>query len=430
MAKDASGANRVVVTGVGVVSPVGIGTSTFWSSLQQGLSGIRLPRARAEWDVPSRLAAEVPPFDPLPLLSHRKVLKLMSRDILLGVSAAALAVRDAGLKKGGVDPERFGVVYGSGHIPTAPEDLVEAAALCGREPNRFDFERWGDDGMSRIYPLWLLRQLPNMPACHVAIEHDARGPNNTITSREASPLLALAEAVHTIRRGVCDAMIVGGCGSEVHPVDVTRLNLSAALTRTDNPAQACRPFDRDRDGGVLGEGAATFVIESYDHARRRGAEIYAEVLAVTAGCDGRGYLNGAGGTGLVRAMETAFDRSGIRPDELGHINAHGRATLRDDLVEARAYHRGLGSAAENIPVIALKGYFGESDAGAGAMELAASLLAVRHGSIPATLRYETPDPECRLNIVHGGPRPLGNRTFLTVNRTAMGQSAAAILRGV
>jgi 3-oxoacyl-[acyl-carrier-protein] synthase II len=430
MAKDASDATRVVVTGVGVVSPVGVGNDAFWTSLRAGSSGIRLPRAMAAWDVPSRLAAEVPDFDPLPFVSHRKMLKVMSRDIQLGVSAAALAMRDARLAKADVDPDRFGVVYGSGHIPTAPEDLVEAAALCGAAPSQFDFERWGEDGMSQIYPLWLLRQLPNMSACHVAIEHDARGPNNTITSREASPLLALAEAVHTIRRGVCDAMLVGGCGSEIHPVDITRFNLSASLTRTDDPLRACRPFDRNRDGGVLGEGAATFVLEDYHHAVRRGAEIYAEVLAVTAGCDGRGYLNGAGGTGLVRAMETAFARSGIRPDELGHINAHGKATRRDDLVEARAYHRGLGDAAGAIPVVALKGYFGESDAGAGALELAASLLAVRHGLVPPTLRYETPDPHCRLNVVHGGPRPIANRTFLTVNRTSMGQSAAAILRGV
>lgn len=420
---------RVVVTGVGVVSPVGIGIDAFWSSLSAGKSAIGPLRTSVPWDVPSKLVAEVADFDVRPFLRQKKMLKVMSRDIQLGVSAGALAMETAGLRRGQVDPDRLGVVFGTGQIPWTPEELAEAAAHCsGGHP--FDFTRWGSEGLSQIYPLWLLRQLPNMPACHIAIDFDARGPNNTITSREASPLLALAEAVHVIRRQRADVMIVGACGSDLHPLDIARLNLTESLSREDDPERACRPFDRDRDGCVLGEGAAAFVLEDYERARARGAEIFGEILATSAGCDGKGYMNGAGGTGLVRAIEAALRQAELEPGQIGHINAHGKATKRDDIVESRAYHRVFGDLAERIPVTGLKSYFGAFDAGAGAVELAGSLLALRHCRLPATLRYHTPDPLCRLNVVHGDALPLSNGTFLKVNRTSVGQSAAVIVRSV
>lgn len=420
---------RVVITGVGVVSPVGIGNDAFWESLILGRSGIGLLKAFPNFNLPSKLAAEVPEFDPLQYLRQRKMLKVMSRDIQLGVSSASLAMRDAGLERGTIDPDRLGVVFGAGRISTTPEELAEAADYCTGEKS-FDYRLWGEDSMGQIYPLWLLKQLPNMPACHVAIDHDARGPNNTITSREASALLALSEAVYTIQRDSADCMIVGACGSDIHPVDIARLNLYENLSPQDDPTRACRPFDMDRDGCIVGEGAASFVLENYERAVARGADIYAEVLGVAAGCDGKGYLNGAGGTGLVRAIQSALRKAQIDPSEIGHINAHGKSTKRDDLVESRAYHRALGDASEKIPVTGLKSYFGNFDAGSGAVELAGSLLALRHGMVPFTLNYETPDPNCRLNVIHHEPHRLKNFTALSVNRTAMGQSAAAIVRAL
>lgn len=420
---------KVVVTGVGVVSPVGIGVEQFWKNLVAGRSGIDFLRSDASRSLPCKLAAEIEGFDPLRYLKQRKLLKVMSRDIQLGVSAAALAIDDARLFPGDIDPDRLGVVYGAGQISARPQDLVDAAAACTQD-GVFDFHLFGEECLSQISPLWLLPQLPNMPACHVAIEHDARGPNNTITCREASALLALAEAVQTIERGAADAMIVGGCGSEVQPLDIVRLALIDSLSHSDDPERACRPFDLDRDGCVPGEGAAAFIVENYEFARRRGAGIYAEVLAATGGCDGHGYENGAGGTGLVRAVQAALKRSGVEPAELGHLNAHGKATRRDDLIEARACHRALGTAAESIPVTGLKSYFGTFDAGAGAVELAASILALRHRLLPCTLNHDRPDPHCRLNVVHHEPLRLKNRLALSVNRTAIGQSAAAIVRGV
>ncbi len=422
---------RVVVTGVGVLSPVGIGADTFWRNLLAGRSGIDFLKSFSAENLPSKLAAEITDFDPLDYVYEKKFLKVMSRDIQLGVSAASLAMKDAGLKAGDVPPERLGVEFGAGHISFTPDELAEAAADFVDSSSRDGYKRWGDDKLGMIAPLWLLRQLPNMPACHVAIEHDAQGPNNTITSGEASALLALSEAMRVIAAGRADVMIVGASSSNIHPVDIARLNLYDTLSqRHDDPTRACRPFDRDRDGTIVGEGAAVFVVERHSHAVARGAEIYAEVLGVSGGCDGRGHQNGAGGTGVVRAIDRVLRQSQIDPCEIGHINAHGKGTQRDDWVESRAYHQALGDSANRIPVTALKSYFGNFDAGSGAVELAGSLMALRHRTLPMTLNYETPDPLCRLNVVRGEPLRLKSDVALSVNRTHVGQSAAAILRSV
>lgn len=425
-----SNPSRVVITGIGVVSPIGIGKDTFWNRLSTGVSGIDFLKSYPSDHLPSKLAAEITDFDPLDYVYQKKFLKVMSRDIQLGVSAASMAVKDCGLRPGDVDPLRMGVEFGVGHISFTPEELAEAAEDFANPTNREGYPRWGDHQMGKIAPLWLLRQLPNMPACHVAIEHDCQGPNNTITNGEASALLALNEAIRVINRNQADVMVVGACSSNIHPVDIARLNLYERLSqRHDDPTRACRPFDRDRDGTIVGEGAAVFVVERYSHAVARGADIYAEILGVGGGCDGRGHQNGAGGTGIVRAVQSVLKRSNLRPEEIGHINAHGKSTQRDDLVESRAYHKALGDEAARIPVTALKSYFGNFDAGSGAVELAGSLLALRYRTLPMTLNYETPDPHCRLNVVRE-PVRLPNDVALSVNRSHIGQSAACAFRAV
>ncbi|MEZ6126016.1 MAG: beta-ketoacyl-[acyl-carrier-protein] synthase family protein [Planctomycetaceae bacterium] len=423
--------SRVVITGVGVVSPIGIGKHDFWNSLQENRSGIGYLHSFATDELPSPFAAEVRDFRPAELLRDRKFIKVMSRDMQLGVASARLAMQDTNLSVGDVDPYRIGVVYGAGRMTTHPSELVEAVEASRDENNEFSMTRWGEGGMGRIAPLWLLRQLPNMPACHISIDHDARGPNNTITCRDASALLALAEAVRCIESGRTDAMIVGACSSNIHPVDIAKFHRFEGLSRrNDDPSRACRPFDFERDGAVVGEGAATFVVESYEHAKRRGADIYAEVLGIGAGTDGHGYANGSAGLGLVHAIESSIRRASIRPEEIGHINAQGKSTQPDDIVESRAYHRALGDCILKVPVTAMKSFVGHFDAGAGAVELAGTLLSLKYGQVPATLNYEIPDPRCRLNVVRGGPHRIASRTALTVNRTAMGQSAAAVLRAI
>lgn len=421
---------RVVITGIGTVSPIGIGTDSFWTNLVEGRSGIGPLRSVPSEGYLSRIAAEIPDFRPEEHIRCRKYIRLMSRDIQFGTAAAAMAMSDASLDHGDYDPDRLGVTFGAGRMSTQPAELAEAAAISNDDAD-FDATRWGEDSLGRIAPLWLLKQLPNMPACHVSMQHDARGPNNTITSRDSSALLALAEAVRVIERDAADAVIVGACSSNIHPVDLTKFNLFESLSRRDDdPESASRPFELTRDGAVVGEGAAAFVVERFEHAVERGATIYGEVLGVGAGCDGAGYSNGSGGRGVARSIQAALRRSEIEPSDIGHINAHGQSTQRDDLVEARGYYWGLGDAASRIPVTALKSYFGHFEAGSGAVELAGMLLSLRHQMVPSTLNYQIADPRCRLNVVHDGPMALRNPTAMTINRTSMGQSAAAIIRAI
>lgn len=422
---------RVVVTGVGVVSPIGIGNEQFWDSLSNNRSGIGVLKSMQAGNLPSPFGAEVSDFDPSTMLRDRKFVKVMSRDMQLGVASARLAMEDSSLTDSDVDPYRKGVVYGAGRMTTHPSELAEAIQASLDEDNAFSMTRWGESGLGRVTPLWLLKQLPNMAACHISIDHDARGPNNTVTCRDTSALMALAEAVRVIESNRADVMIVGACSSNIHPVDIAKFHRFEGLSsQHDDPKRACRPFDFERDGAVVGEGAATFVLESYEHARARGAEIYAEILGVGAGADGKGQPNEAAGLGLVRAIEASLKRSGIAPTELGHINAQGKSTQPDDIVESRAYHRAMGDCVLKVPVTAMKSFVGHFDAGAGAVELAGTLLSLKNGLVPATLNYEIPDPRCRLSVVREGPQVLKTRTALTVNRTAVGQSAAAILRAI
>lgn len=421
---------RVVITGVGTVSPIGIGNDAFWQSLVHGRSGVGNLQSPLSSGFPSKLAAEVAEIDPL-LVYNRKAIKTMSRDALIGVVAASLAMKDSDLTGGQIDPDRLGVSFGCGRISASPSDLSEAANSSAGDDRTFDFERWGEKSLDKIAPLWFIKKLPNMAACHISIEHDARGPNNTITSRDASGLLALAEGVRVLERDAADVMIVGSSSSSIHPVDLTKFHLFESLShREGDPTAASRPFDVTRDGAIVGEGGAAFVIERFEHAVRRGARIYAEILAVGAGCDGRGWDNGSGGRGVARAVQAALRRAGIEPKDIGHINAHGKSTQRDDLVEARGYHWGMGEAARKIPVTAMKSYFGHFDAGSGSVELAGSVLALQHRVLPATLNYRIPDPRCMLNVVSGSATDLRNLTAMSVNRTSMGQSAAAIIRAI
>ncbi len=268
---------EVVITGVGVVSPIGIGKDAYWKSMLAGRSGVGPLTLPPGSDLPVRFGGEVKDFDGKHFVKPRKSLKVMCREIQIGYAAAVLALHDAGVSAGKVDPDRFGVVLGSEMFYCDLEELADAYRKCVFD-GQLHPEMWGAGAMSDLYPLWMLKYLPNMVACHIAITEDARGPNNTITLDEVSSLLALVESVCYIQRGAADVMVAGGQGS--------RINLTRILYRGDvywshrneEPHRACRPFDAHRDGGVIGEGAGAFILESRRHAEARGANILARVL--------------------------------------------------------------------------------------------------------------------------------------------------------
>ena len=412
----------IVITGLGVVSPIGIGSAAFWEALVAGQSGIRPVDRFDASSLRVRFGGQIPDFDPRQYVRPRKSLKVMSREIQLGFAAADLAVTEAGLGPGTVEPERFGVVFGSDMIYAELEDLEQTYRRSARD-GQFDFLLWSEAIHEELHPLWLLKHLPNMAASHIAIAHDARGPNNSIVLGDVSSLLAIAEAASVIRRGWADVMLAGGTGCRLHPSALVARGDSLLSHRADDFQAACRPFDRDRDGLVNGEGAGTIVLEAREHAERRGATIRGELLATASRCEPGAHHRGLSGRSLRQAIQSACDAAGLEAGAVGHVNAHGVSTVEMDRVEAGAIAAELG----DVPVTAPKSSFGHLGAGGGTVELVASLLGLERGLVPATLNYQTPDPECPVNVVHGTPLADRPPTAVKVNLSTTGQAVAVVV---
>jgi len=415
---------EVVITGVGVVSPIGVGRSVFWNSLVTGTSGVRHLARFSAAHLPVQIGAEVLDFDPLAYVARRKSLKLMSRDAQVGRAAAALACGDAGLGAGKVDPERFGVVLGADRACLDLDECVPTYRDC-LDQGGFHFQRWGE-AMFKAFPLLFLKVLPNMIASHVAIAQDARGPNNTIHQAELSGLMAVAEAMRTIQRGAADVMIAGGASAQTSPTDWIRHCVKGALSQNNGvPARVLRPFDAGRDGQVWGEGAGMLILESRRHAEARGARILARILSAASTSESRSNGSHRDWAGLSRAIALAMERSALRPAQLGHVNAHGLSEVAADAVEALA----LNEAVPGAPVFAPKSYFGNLGAAGGAVELAASVLAIEANLVPPTLNYQVPDARCPINVLHGAPTAPRSDRALVINWTEVGQALAMILAG-
>ncbi len=433
---------RVVITGLGLVTPLGIGVDPFWSSLVEGRGAVQKIQAFPVAGLPNNVGAEVLDFDEramksLAIPKHRKsigkYLKYMARDIQLSVAGAQLAISDAGLADGGVDPTRIGVDLGAGLISTELDELAPAIDAGYQSNGTFDYNAYGREGIGKITPIWLLKYLPNMLACHISILLDCQGPSNTITEAEAASNVAIGEAARIIARGRADVMITGGADSKIHPLSMVRMSLLEQMSSwRGDPSGACRPFDASRNGWVPGEGAGIIILEERDHALARGAKIYGEILGFGSGCDASpvGGLD-PDGVGTEIAIRAALRDAKLSPDEIGHINAHGAATIVSDLAEARAIGRVFGKGpSSGVPVTALKGYLGNIVSGCGAVELIASLLGVNRGLIPSSLNCDELDPACgAIDIVTGSPRATANPTFLNTNLTRHGQAAAVIVRG-
>jgi 3-oxoacyl-[acyl-carrier-protein] synthase II len=414
---------EVVITGVGVVSPIGIGRQAFWDSLLAGHCGIGPVTQTNVSGLPPQFAGEVRNFDARTFVANRKSLKVMSRDAQLGIAASTLACRDAGISAGKIDPERFGVVLGADNICSPIQESETTYGACVAD-GRFDFQLWGTKGMAASFPLGFLRVLPNMIASHVSIVQDARGPNNTIHEGEISSLLAMSESASVIQRGMADVMLAGGATSQMHPLDfLRRIAMGNLSPRCDDPAALVRPFDAHRDGYVWSEGAAVLVLESRKHAESRGAKILARLKgwgAAFEAVDSHGRLSGGG---LRRAIAAALDRAAVKPDALGHVNAHGLSTVRDDALEAAV----LADLLPQTPVTALKGHFGNPGAAGAVMEVAASILAMENRCVPAVRNYEHVDPACALQIVRDQPLVISRTDALCLTWMPFGQAAAVVV---
>ncbi len=431
--------HRVVITGFGAITPLGLTAGQTWASLCEGKSGISRITAFDPVGFTCKIAGQAPEYriqDYVPK-SHRKAVKLMSRDIELSVIAASEALTHAGLVTKGIDPEkvniepqRVGVNLGAGLISC---DMVELApAVAASVTNgAFDIHKWGKQGLELVTPLWLLKYLPNMLACHVGIIHDIQGPSNTITCAEASGHLAIAEAAQTIARGDSDIALAGGAEAKVNPIVLIRQCLIKRATTqgNDEPAAACRPFDADAKGSVFGEAAGVVVLENREHAESRGAKIYAEVV-------GLGQSNNVNpayerlepdGKGVQIAIEKAMVEAQISPDELDMIVPHGTGIPADDLAEARAIRAALGAAAAKIPVWPTKSMLSNTGAAAGAVDVIAAVCAIREGKIPAAKNCDRKAQGCELNIATE-QREATIRYAMSISYTYGGQTAAVVLK--
>jgi 3-oxoacyl-[acyl-carrier-protein] synthase II len=418
---------RAVLTGLGIINAIGQSPTSFWDALRSGRGGIRTISAFDPSALSTRFAGEIPDFDAKKHIdkSARKSLRVMARTIQLAVCAAQLALDDSKVDKAALDPTRFGVEFGSGLIASELDELGDAAqASANCQPEVVDLEKWGEAGLAAIPPLWMLKYLPNMLACHVSILHNAQGPNNSITESDVASLLALGEAYRLIGRDGADFFLVGGAESKLNPLSLVRQCLFEPLSkRNDAPEKACRPFDRHRDGLVIGEGSAVLVLEELEHARKRGARIYAEVVGFGAAFDRK-----KDGAGLARAVRAALVDADLGPEDVDYVNAHGLSTVEGDVWEARGLQEVFGNRLEPVPVFAPKSYLGNLGAGSGTTELAASMVAMGHGAVPATLNYEEPDPACPIHVAAGEPRAMKQPYVLKINFTPMGQCAAVIVK--
>jgi 3-oxoacyl-[acyl-carrier-protein] synthase II len=416
---------RAVLTGFGVVTPIGLDVASFWESLRSGRSGVNRIESFDACGLPVHFGGEIIGFDAKQYVEkkERKSLKVMARTIQLAVAAAQLALDHGRVDKQQLDPTRFGVEFGAGLIASELPELGVAARLSANcQPGMVDLEKWGKEGLESMPPLWMLKYLPNMLACHVSILHNAQGPNNTITQTDVSSLLALGEAFRVVARGQADLILVGGADSKINPLSMVRQTLFEPLSRRNEaPQTASRPFDRDRDGIVLGEGAGVLILEELEHARRRGAHVYAEMVGFGAAFD-----RDRTGAGLAQAIRAALGDAKVAPEQIDHVNAQGFSSIEEDRWEARGIQEVFGGSAQ-VPVFAPKSYFGSLGAGSGTTELVASLLALEHGTLPATLNYEHPDPVCPVHVA-AAPQSVSRDHVLKISFTEMGQCAAVVCR--
>jgi 3-oxoacyl-[acyl-carrier-protein] synthase II len=403
---------RVVVTGMGVVSPFGVGIDAFWDGLTQGRSGVRRITRFDASSYPSQIAGEVPDFNAAAHLPRRDVVRT-DAFIHFALISALAALGDSGVKIDGQN-DRVGVSIGTGMggVPL----LISS------------WETLRQEGMAGVSAYALPGSLPNMAAGWVSLRTGARGPLFSPTTACAASTQAVGDAFRTIQRGDADVMLAGGTDSLIHPLVIAGFSAIRALsTRNDDPQQASRPFDRDRDGFVLAEGAGILVLEALEPARARGAHIYAEVLGYGLSADAH-HPTASSSEGPARAMQLALTDARLSPEAVDYVNAHGTSTQLNDQHETEAIKAVFGDHARRLAVSSIKSMTGHLVGAAGGVEAIATVLALHHGVLPPTINHTTPDPACDLDYVPNQARRVPIRVAMS-NSFAFGGTNAILVLG-
>ncbi|WP_417847994.1 beta-ketoacyl-ACP synthase II [Thalassoglobus sp.] len=393
---------RVVVTGMGCVTPLGNDVDSTWDSLKAGKSGIDYITHFDASGFPTKFASEVKGFQLGDYIDNPERFQHAGRNIRFAIGAAVQAMKSSGLEieEEKFDPTRFGVYLGAGE---GQQDFFLFMQLIAnaQKDGEFDMEQFTREGLERLNPNEEREQEPNMPAGHLASIFNAQGPNLNCLTACAASSQAIGEASEIIRQGDADIMMSGGAHSMIHPFGVTGFNLLTALsTRNEDPQGASRPFDKERDGFVLGEGAGILILEELEHAQARGARILGEINGYGSTADAYRITDihpeGRGGTG---AIKMALKDAGINTDDVDYINAHGTSTAVNDKVETLAIKQALGQDAYKTPVSSTKSMMGHLIAAAGSAEAIVCLLAMQDNIVPPTINYSTPDPNCDLDYI-------------------------------
>ncbi|GAB4206462.1 MAG: beta-ketoacyl-ACP synthase II [Roseiflexaceae bacterium] len=406
---------RVVVTGMGAVSPLGLDVPSLWEGVREARSGIGPITLCSTEGLESRIAGEVKGFDPLNYMD-RKDARRNDRFIHFALASSAEAIRSAELTITPENADEIGVLIGSGIGGLAT--LVDAVHTLR------------DKGAGRVGPFVVPAMITNMAAGQVSIHHGLRGPSVCTTSACASSAHAIGEAFEMIRRGWARAMIAGGTEAPIVPVGIAAFVSARAIsTRNDEPATASRPFDATRDGFVLSEGGAVLVLEDLEHAQARGARILAEVIGYGLSSDAYHITQPAeGGEGALRAMRMAVRNAGISPEEIDYINAHGTSTTAGDAAETQAVKTLLGERAYRVPFSSSKSQFGHLLGAAGSLEAIVSILAIQNSLLPPTINYQTPDPDCDLDYVVNAARPASIDTVMSNSFGFGGHNVSLVFR--
>jgi 3-oxoacyl-[acyl-carrier-protein] synthase II len=418
---------RVVVTGIGCVTPMGCEVETMWRRLLAGESGVGYISLFDASNFPTKISAEVRDWDVSDVGENPEDWKYQGRHTHFAIGAGKKAVADSGIFDGSLDPTRFGIYTGSGE-GQQDFDRFTQMMVAALEGGTLDIAKFTKKGMEILHPLCELEQEPNMPAAHLASLFDAQGPNINCLTACAASSQAVGEAVEIIRRGEADVMLAGGTHTMIHPFGVTGFNLLTALsTSNEHPQKASRPFDRNRDGFVLGEGSSMVVLEDLDRAKARGAKIYGEITGYGSTADAfRITDTHPEGRGAISCMKMALQEARLNLDQIDYINAHGTSTAVNDRVETLAIKQTFGEQAYKIPVSSTKSMMGHLIAAAGATELIICLLAIRDNVLPPTINYETPDPDCDLDYLPNSARPARCDRALTNSFGFGGQNIALI----
>ena len=404
---------RVVVTGVGVISALGTGVEKNWDALINGRSGIdRITRFDAS-ELPTQIAGEVKDFNAEDFIDKKEI-KKMDLFIQYALGAADLAMQDSGLQITDENAERVGVLVGAGLGGLPAIEKYHEASLEG--------------GYKKISPFFIPMLIINLAPGQISIKYGAKGPNLSSVSACATGTHSIGDAFRMIQRGDADAMIAGGTESTITPLGIGGFNVMKALsTRNDDPAKASRPFDKNRDGFVMAEGAGIVILEEYEAAKKRGAKIYAEVCGYGLTGDAHHLTAPApGGEGAARCIKMALSTAGINPDQVDYINAHGTSTHFNDLYETMAIKTVLGDHARKVMISSTKSMTGHALGAAGGIEAVYSLLAMGRGIVPPTINYEEPDPECDLDYVPNEARKAEVKVALS-NSFGFGGTNASLL---